>query len=392
MEFRPIKKLVMIKLYSLLLFLLCSIVSCKTASKAYDKGDYANAIELAIKKLQKDPQDGETKALLKNAYRFALDIHEDKIRILTNSSSDTRFEQIYFEYRMLQNFYTRIQSLPSLSSYIHPTDYSSSLETYRIKAADVYVEKGIALMDKGSKEDYRRAHAAFKQALLYKPGHKELEEKRDEAYQMALVNIVVLPLEQHTNGYNYSNASTLRSFETDLVRNLRNQNNSQYLRFYTAWEAQSKDLDPDEILELRLGRMDIGRPYDHTQSRSVSKEVVVKETVYKPDSVVKQMAKVTAQIITTRRTLLSEGSLYVTSRDGKGRVLWQDQLKGSHKWQVEFATYRGDDRALSDSDRSLLNQQVAQNSPQDDEIIERLLTQIENELKSRVHYQYSRYY
>ncbi|HEY0060422.1 MAG TPA: hypothetical protein VGB56_14890 [Flavisolibacter sp.] len=382
----------MIKLYSLLLFLLCSIVSCKTASKAYDKGDYANAIELAIKKLQKDPQDGETKALLKNAYRFALDIHEDKIRILTNSSSDTRFEQIYFEYRMLQNFYTRIQSLPSLSSYIHPTDYSSSLETYRIKAADVYVEKGIALMDKGSKEDYRRAHAAFKQALLYKPGHKELEEKRDEAYQMALVNIVVLPLEQHTNGYNYSNASTLRSFETDLVRNLRNQNNSQYLRFYTAWEAQSKDLDPDEILELRLGRMDIGRPYDHTQSRSVSKEVVVKETVYKPDSVVKQMAKVTAQVITTRRTLLSEGSLYVTSRDGKGRVLWQDQLKGSHKWQVEFATYRGDDRALSDSDRSLLNQQVAQNSPQDDEIIERLLTQIENELKSRVHYQYSRYY
>ncbi|HVG12389.1 MAG TPA: hypothetical protein VM843_05255 [Flavisolibacter sp.] len=382
----------MIKFYSLLIFLLCGLVSCKTASKAYDKGDYANAIELAIKKLQKDPQDGETKALLKNAYRFALDIHEDKIRILNNSSSDTRFEQIYFEYRTLQNFYTKLQSLPSLSSYIHPTDYSASLETYRTKAAEVYEEKAIALMDKGSKEDYRRAHTAFKQALIYKPGDKELEERRDEAYQLALVNIVVLPLEQHTTGYNYSNASNLRSFETDLVRNLRNQNSSQYLRFYTAWEAENKDLDPDEVLELRLGRMDIGRPYDHTQSRSVSKEVVVKETVYKPDSVVKQMAKVTAQVITTRRTLLSEGSLFVTSRDSKGRVLWQDQLKGSHKWQVEFATYRGDERALSDSDRSLLNQQVAQNSPHDDEIIERVLTQIENELKSRVHYQYSRYY
>lgn len=380
------------KFYSLLFLLFCGLFSCKTAGKAYDKGDYANAIELAIKKLQKDPQDGETKALLKNAYKFALGIHEDKIRILTNSSSDNRFEQIYFEYRTLQNFYTRLQSLPSLSSYVRPTDYSSSLETYRTKAADVYVERGTAMMDKGSKKDYRRAHAAFKQALNYKPGDQELVEKRDEAYQMALVNIVVLPLEQHTNGYNFSNASTLRSFETDLVRNLRNQNNSPYLRFYTTWEAQSKDLDPDEILELRLGRMDIGRPYDQTQSRSVSKEVVIKETVYKPDSVVKQMSKVTAQVITTRRTLLSEGSLYVTSRDSIGRVLWQDQLKGSHKWKVEFATYRGDERALSDSDRSLLNQQVAQQSPQDDEIIERVLTQIEQELKSRVHYQYNRYY
>ena len=138
--------------------------------------------------------------------------------------------------------------------------------------------------------------------------------------------------------------------------------------------------------------MDIGRPYDHTQTRSVSKEVVIKETVYKPDSVVKQMSKVTAQVITTRRTLLSEAALNVTSRDNKGRVLWQDLLKGSHKWQVEFASYRGDERALSDSDRSLLNQQVAQTSPQDDEIIERLLTQIEQELKNRVHHQYSRYY
>ena len=382
----------MLKFYTLLFLSICSLLACKTASKAYDKGDYANAIDLAIKKLQKDPNDGETKALLKNAYRFALDIHEDKIRILNNSSSETRFESIYYEYRTLQNFYTRIQSLPTLSSYIHPTDYSSSLETFRTKAADVYVDKGIALMDKGSKVDYRQAHAAFKKALLYKTGDKEIEERRDEAYGLAVVNIIVLPVEQHANGYNYSNASTLRSFETDLVRNLRNQNNSQYVRFYTSWEAQSKDLHPDEILELRLGRMEIGRPYDHTQTRSVSKEVVVKETVYKPDSVVKQMSKVTAQVITTRRTLVSEGSLYVTSRDAKGGVLWQDLLKGTHKWQVEFATYRGDDRALSDNDRSLINQPVSNNTPQDDEIIERVLTQIEQELKNRVHYQYSRYY
>lgn len=375
-----------------LFFFLCSLMACKTASKAYDQGDYANAIDLAIKKLQKDPGDGETKALLKNAYKFALDIHEDKIRILNGSSSETRFEQIYHEYRTLQNFYTRIKGLPTLSSYIQPTDYSTYVETFKVKAADLYVEKGQTLMDKGTKGDYRQAHAAFKKALAYNSGSKQIEEMMTEAYDLALVNIIVLPVEQQSPGYNYSHTSTLRSFESDLVRNLRHQNNSQYVRFYTQWEAESKDLLPDEILHLRLGRMDIGRPYDHTQSRSVSKEVVIKETVYKPDSVVKQTAKVTAQIITTRRTLVSEGALYLTSRDAKGRILWQDILKGGHKWQVEFATYRGDERALSDSDRSLLNQGGAQNAPDDDQIIDKILVQIEQELKNRVQYQYSRYY
>jgi tetratricopeptide (TPR) repeat protein len=260
----------MIKLYSFLLLVLCSLAACKTASKAYDQGDYANAIELAIKKLQKDPGDGETKALLKNAYRFALDTHEDKIRILNGSSDETRYEQIYFEYRTLQNFYTRIKSLPSLTSYIQPTDYSTYVETFRTKAAQVYVEKGKTWMDKGSKADYRQAHAAFKKALSYNTGDKETEELVNEAYQLAVVNIIVLPLDQQTTGYNYTHASNLRSFETDLVRNLRNGNNSQYVRYYTEWEAQSKDLTPDELLELRLGRMDIGRPYDNTQSRTVS--------------------------------------------------------------------------------------------------------------------------
>jgi hypothetical protein len=30
-------------------------IGCKSASKAYNKGDYADAVELGIKKLQKDP-------------------------------------------------------------------------------------------------------------------------------------------------------------------------------------------------------------------------------------------------------------------------------------------------------------------------------------------------
>ncbi len=92
----------MTKFYSLLLLSLFYLGACKTATKAYDRGDYNNAIELAIKKLQKDPSDGETKSLLQNAYRFAVDEHQDKIRILSNSTDEARYERIYNEYYYLQ--------------------------------------------------------------------------------------------------------------------------------------------------------------------------------------------------------------------------------------------------------------------------------------------------
>jgi len=52
-------------LVSLIAFILL-VASCKTASKLYDKGNYDEAVQLAVKKLQKKPDD-EMRALLQNA-------------------------------------------------------------------------------------------------------------------------------------------------------------------------------------------------------------------------------------------------------------------------------------------------------------------------------------
>ena len=52
------------KIYTLIsITLFLSAVGCKTASKLYDKGNYDEAVELAVKKLQKKP-DNEMRALL----------------------------------------------------------------------------------------------------------------------------------------------------------------------------------------------------------------------------------------------------------------------------------------------------------------------------------------
>jgi hypothetical protein len=142
---------------------------------------------------------------------------------------------------------------------------------------------------------------------------------------------------------------------------------------------------------MNLGRIRIGQPYDERKRRQVSKEVVVKEIVYKQDSVVKQYGTVKATITSTKRTLLSEGELYLSLRDPKGRSLWSDRFNGQHRWQTEFATYTGDERALSESDKALLNRNSNANAPREEEIMEELYRQIQSDLSYRLRNYFSRF-
>src|SRR5690349_4983979 len=81
------------KLYTILLIATTILFfSCKTAKKAYEKGNYDEAVVLAAQKLQKKPNDATTLDMLQHAYRFAVEDHETRIRNNSNSSNDLKWE------------------------------------------------------------------------------------------------------------------------------------------------------------------------------------------------------------------------------------------------------------------------------------------------------------
>src|SRR5215212_5555327 len=116
----------MTKFYYLLIALSFYLFSCKSDSKSYQKGDYADAIELGVKKLQKDPYDGETKEIVQSSYNFAIIERENRIRILSNSRDDDRYAKIYSEYLNLQDLYETIHAYPVPARLIKSKDYSES--------------------------------------------------------------------------------------------------------------------------------------------------------------------------------------------------------------------------------------------------------------------------
>jgi hypothetical protein len=171
---------------------------------------------------------------------------------------------------------------------------------------------------------------------------------------------------------------------------LNNNSSSEFIKYFTEWSTESKRIEPDEIVELRMGRMNIGQPYDQNTSRQVSKEVVVKERVYSKDSVVKEYGKVYATITTIKRTLVSDVDMYVTTKEPKGKTLWSDNLRSEHQWKTEFATYTGDERALSESDKTLLNKNDYK-TPKEEDITNDLLTKLQNDVTYKLRNYYNRY-
>jgi hypothetical protein len=380
----------MTKIYSLAIAAsLILLYSCKSASKSYQKGDYTEAIERGVKKLQKDPNDYETRDLVQKSYTYTVNEHEDQIRMLTNSKSENRFDRIYQEYVALQNLYNTIHQYPEATRLIKAKDYSESVETYRDKAAEVHIEKAEKWKIEGTKEAYREAYKEYATAVNYRPDDFELRKQRDTAYDHAVVKVILSPI-QNMGGYQYGSSYQLQNFQKDIVRTLSYNMNNDFVKFYSEYEARSKDVEPDQVMELNLSRISIGQPNDIKTSREVTKQVVVKEIVFREDSVKKEYGTVKANITTTKRTLLSQGDLFITVRDTKGRTIWNDRFTGQHKWETQFTSYTGDERALSDTDKTALNQKNA-TPPTDDQVMDELLKQIQSDLSYRLRNYYTRY-
>jgi len=377
------------KIYSFFFLLALStwIISCKSASKLYQKGNYDEAVEVAVKKLQKDPNDAKLRSLVQDAYRYAVNDHENRIHDYSENTNELKWEWIYNEYADLQRLYSAIVKSPVVFELVHPTNYSSYVITSAGRAGDIHYERGMEWMNRQDKKSFRNAYHEFQAAIRFKPDDITIQQMINESYDAALTRVIVMPADDYDytfSSYRYG----FSNFDDDVVRNLQYNSGNEFVKFFSSWDAQRMNIIPDEIVEMHFTHLNIGRVQDNYSTREVSKEVVIKETVYKPDSVVKEYGRVKAKITTTKKTLYSEGNLNISIRDNNGRWLWNDNIRGSNNWSMEFSSYTGDERALSDEDKNLVKS-IHQSAPREDEIIKCIKENIYNDFLRRIRNYYS---
>jgi hypothetical protein len=347
LSWRPLLAVATILLYTLFL-------SCRSGEKLYNKGRYDQAVNAFVKKLQRKPQDATATRMLADAYKHAQSQREDRVNDYLRSNNDLKWESVRNEYRALQTLYNNIHSSPAALKLVQPKDYRDAITGALENAAETRYDRGMSLLDKGDKASARQAYEEFTAALKLIPDYRDTKQRRDEAFQLGVINVAVSQLEVRSPYYQFS-ADQFRDY---LVRSLQQRNINQFVQFYDERVVRNENLRPDEYIELRFFDFVVGETYVDRIQRDVSKDIVVgttKDTTGKETNIYKT---VKATLYITKKTVISKGLLdYRITNTANGQVLRTDRIPGSYTWLNQFGTFRGDERALSDDDKRLMGGQ-----------------------------------
>ncbi len=362
--------------------------ACKTSKNYLERSDSDNSLFDAVKVLKKRSSDTAALNALPVLYPLAQQRHLKKINSYTGLSEITRWDKIIDGYSNLQQMYDAINEVSAAASVVTPVNYQQALYDLKQQAAEDYYTTANDYLNKPGRDDAKKAYQYFKKANKYVADYKDAKQKMDKAYQNAIVNVQVNPVQDNSfffntgwgnYGYNYSN----EYFQQTLVKELGGKNSTRYpARFYTDWEARRDNVQPDWVVDLTLRNMNIPRPQMYTYSRNANKQIESgRDTSGKP-----VYQSVYATINITRQSFTARGEMEVNISDAVNhKTISNTSYREDYRWQEEYATYTGDSRALSSNDWLLINNNNY-NEPRKEDVLNELYRKIYPQVKNRIMY------
>lgn len=371
--------------------LVAMLAACRSSKNYLERSDEDKALQDAIKRLDKKPGDEDAAAAIPILYSNIKNAHLANIRTASASKEIGKWDRLVGEYEKLQNAYNSIINSTPAYKLVNPQSYSTELMETKDTAAAEYFKAGEDFLVKNNRADAKKAYNYFKKADKYVPGFKNAQQKMDEAYEMAVVDVVINPVQDNSfffnsgwgnSAYNYSN----EYFQQTLVRDLQNVNNSQRYaaRFYTDWQARRDNVQPDWVVDLTLRNMNIPYPSTYTYRRNASQRVEVgRDTANRP---IYQTVYATVNI--TRRSFTANADMEVRIKDVQtGKNISYRSFNEDYRWQEEYGSYNGDSRALSASDWNIINNNRYQNNdPRREDIMGELYRKIYPQVLNNIKY------
>ncbi len=372
-------------LITVTLFLLAS---CKTSKDYLSRGDEDKTLFDIVKKLNKHSNDEDAVKALPEVYARVQQNHLKKINTYKNYKEIGRWDKILEEYSTLQRMYEAVNNADGASRLVNAVNYQNDIYDAKQNAAEDYYQQADLLLANNGRDNSKKAYSYFKKADKWVPGFKDAKSKMDEAYQNAIINVVINPVQDNSfffnsgwgnTGYNYSN----EYFQQTLIRELGGKYAGRYpAKFFTEWEARRDNVPPDWVVDLTLRNMDIPRPTAYNYSRNVSQQIesgrdTSGKTIYKT---------VYATINISKQSFTARGQMDVSITDvASRRNISYNTYSDDYRWEEEHATYSGDSRALSNNDWALINNS-RYNEPRKEDVLNELYRKIYPQVKNKISY------
>lgn len=371
-------------------FIIVIIFLASCSPKNYlERDNEDKALQDAVKKLNKTQTDENALAAIPVLYSNIQKARVAKIASYNTGKDLARWDKIISEYEQLQSAYNAIINSTPAFRLVTPQNYSSELLEAKQKAAEENYNAGQLFIDKDGRDNAKKAYNYFKKADKYIPGFRDATTQMNNAYEQAIVTVVINPVQDNSfffnsgwgnSGYNFSN----EYFQQTLVRELQNANTGgRYAaRFYSDWEARRENVQPDWVVDLKLRDMDIPYPVTNTYSRNLNAQVrngtdTFGNPIYKT---------VYATLHISRQSFTARANMEVNITDLHSRKsISFRSYREDFRWEEEKGSYTGDSRALTSNDWAVINNNNY-NTPRREEILSELYRKIYPQVKNNISY------
>lgn len=354
-------------LFTVLVSLLVSCSSKKQIEKALHSGNYDQAIEDALQKLENN-KDKERKQdfviMLEDAYYKAVEQDLNDIKHLKKDGNPENYKTIYNRYLDLNARQEAIKPVLPLkigNEVLNLTfnNYSNDITAARNNLSDYLYEQGLSMFESDIKQTIREAFDVFTYIEKINPNYENTRKFIKEAHERG-TDYVTVSIQNQTNQI------IPQRLEDDLL----NFDTYGLNQFWTVYHANANNsIDYDYAMELQLKRINISAEELHEKQVLKEKQIVdgwkyqldgngnvAKDSLgndIKIDNIVTIRARY-FEYNQFKSTQVIANVVYVDLK--QKQTLQAFPIDSQFVFENQYATMRGDKRALDRNEMALLNQ------------------------------------
>lgn len=359
-------KLNYILLVTILLGVSCN--SVKRTQKFLSSGNYDEAIELAVKKLEKDKNAKEYDAhirILEEAFLKAKDEDTRRLSFLKQENRPSGAKEIYYTLLDLNARQDLIRPLLPLNSkemgrkanFIF-SDYSKDLLNAKDGYTNALYQEAISYINKNTKDDSRSAYNVLCELTEVQPNYRDVSQLKEQTHFEG-TDFVFVRLNNHTGQIiPYRLEQDLLNFDTYGLNDFWTEFHSQRENginydYGIDLNFQTIQISPERISDDRYNRSQ--RIKDGSEYKRDRNGSIVKDKDGNPIKIDKYKDVYATITITTQQKRVFVGGTVVYRDLNRNRNINSYPLSSEFVFENSFATYRGDKDALTGDDRILIS-------------------------------------
>ncbi len=243
--------------------------SCASSSKLMQKGRYDEAIDKAVKKLIKNPDDTKQAKVLDKSYRLANERDRERIRYLKLENNPDNWNEIFRLYSNLKSRQTGVR--PVLPLRMHGrlieykyVDYDLEIVEAKRNAAEYFYHHAQDLMNNNDKASYRQACGELIRASEYSGGSfpdldRMIEETRYRGTSRALVRVL-----------NSTHLKLPQDFMDELLSISTGELNSEWVEYH--FKHLDDDINYDYLINVNIQSVGVSPDHVNETDHLIEKE------------------------------------------------------------------------------------------------------------------------